>query len=194
MSDLAHDAFLSAFNHAMLYEVGKFWDPTDPEVIAGLISTKQQKRKVGFVNIKGDRGGVTKYGIAQNSHPNIDITALDLAGAQDIYYREYWLTGLCPKLQEAVAVIHFDGCVNHGPGRARKFLQQSVNAAVDGLIGNKTLDALAATPEEEIINNLSHIRIQFYKDIVNNDPSQSKFINGWLNRISEVTDYAKTLV
>lgn len=194
MGDSASDAFLSAFNHAMLYEVGKFWDPTDSEVIAGAASTKQQKRKVGFVDIKGDRGGVTKYGIAQNSHPDIDVAALDLSGAQDIYYREYWLAGVCPKLTPAVAIIHFDGCVNHGSGRARKFLQRSVGAVEDGAIGNKTLAAVASTPEEKIINSLSQIRTQFYRDIVNNDPSQSKFLNGWLTRISEVTAYAGTLV
>lgn len=189
-----NEAFEAAFNHAMLEEVGKHWDPTDPDVIQGLIDTRQQKRKVGYVNIKQDRGGETKYGIAQNANPGISVRDLDLAGAMDVYYNEYWIDGHCDKLPYSVALIHFDGCINHGIGRANKILQEALGVTVDGVIGNQTLSAVNQVPQEEVIQKISDIRTNFYNRIVQRDASQSIFLNGWLGRISRVTEYSLSQV
>lgn len=185
-----NEAFAAAFNHAMLEEVGKHWDPEDPEVIQGLIDTRQQRRKVGYVNIKQDRGGETKYGIAQNANPEISVRDLDLAGAMNLYYDEYWINGRCDKLPYPVALIHFDGCINHGVGRANKILQEALGVGVDGVIGNQTLSAANQVLPEEIIEKISDIRTNFYNRIVQRDATQSIFLNGWLGRISRVTQHA----
>ena len=44
----------------------------------------------GYVNDPNDPGGETKYGIAKNSHPNVDIANLTLDQAKAIYKTEYW--------------------------------------------------------------------------------------------------------
>lgn len=186
------DSFIDAFNHAMLYEVGPFWNPNDDDVIYGRIDTREQRKKVGYVNIPQDRGGETKYGIAQNSNKNIRVRDLDLDGAMDVYFREYWIRGKCDALTYPITIIHFDGCVNHGVTRASKFLQRAAGISeskVDGVIGNGTLAAVLDIDPSEIIHNISQIRSDFYQSIVNRDPSQGIFLNGWMRRINEVTEY-----
>lgn len=187
-----NDDFLHAFNHAMLYEVGKFWNPEDPDVIEGRIDTREQRRKVGYVNIPQDRGGETKYGVAQKANPQIRVRDLDLQGAMEVYFSKYWLGGACDKLPYPLTIMHFDGCVNHGPGRARKFLQRALGIPeheVNGDIGPQTLSAVESMDQSDIISAISGIRADFYNAIVERDPTQRMFLNGWMTRINEVTDY-----
>ena len=48
-----------------------------------------------------------------------------------------------------------DACVNHGTGRAAKFLQKAVMVNQDGAIGPLTLIAVGEAELEEIINRLA---------------------------------------
>ncbi len=178
-------AFERAVDHAMLYEVGGFWKLT-PEVEAGLVGTPAQRKAVGYVDDPLDRGGETKFGVAKNANPDLDITHLTWAKAKAVYYDRYWMTGGCDRLKGRVAVLHFDGCVNHGVVRAKKFLQSSVGATADGIIGEKTLGAIASQDPIWICNKICDLREQFYRDIVANKPSQERFLKGWLRRIDEM--------
>lgn len=188
MDEFSHD-FLHAFNHAMIYEIGGFFNPDDSEVIAGLYATREQRKKVGYVNIPADRGGETKYGIAQNANPEIAVRDLDLNGAMQVYFHKYWLMGRCDRLPYPLSIIHFDGCVNHGVKRANRFLQQSLGVADDGQIGNKTLGAVQEANLAELVTSIADRRRNFYQSIVNRDPSQGVFLNGWMRRINEVHSY-----
>lgn len=182
-------SFTVAVNHCMLYEVGGFWNVDTEGVRAGLIDTEEHRRSVGYVNDPVDPGGETKYGVAKNANIDLDITALDWDGAQRVYYSRYWLAGACDKITAfapRVAVLHFDGAVNHGIGRASRFLQAAVNATVDGDIGPGTLSAARAMDEIAICNKICDARVAFYRQIVANNPSQSKYLNGWLRRIVEM--------
>lgn len=178
-------AYEKAVDHAMLYEVGGFWKLT-PEVEAGLIDTKAQKKAVGYVDDLLDNGGETKYGIAKNANPDLNIKTLDWEGAKAVYYKRYWLNGSCDKLPGRISVLHFDGCVNHGVGRANKFLQRALGVGVDGVIGSVTAAKAHAGDEIAICNAICDQRDQFYRNIVANNPSQGRFLNGWLRRINEM--------
>lgn len=182
------NSFEEAINHAMLYEVGGHWNLT-PEVEAGLIETTQQKRNVGYVDDPLDRGGETKYGIAFNANQDVDIKALDWETAKQIYFERYWLTGHCDKLPPRIAVLHFDGCVNHGIGRAAKFLQAAVGMSTDGIIGKQTLNAVYNQDEIELCISICDQRADFYKAIVARKPEQVRFLKGWLRRITEMRDF-----
>lgn len=179
-------AFEEALNHAMLYEVGGHWDLEKPGVREGLIETKEQRRAVGYVNDPLDRGGETKYGVAKNANMDLNITDLKWEGAKRVYYKRYWLAGDCQHLPARLAVLHFDGCVNHGVGRAAKFLQMAVGANPDGDIGPKTLAAVNAYDEFKACANVCDQREAFYRRIVANNPPQGRFLNGWLRRINEM--------
>ncbi len=186
--------FLHAFNHAMLYEVGNFFDPGDPEVQQGLIETRQQRRKVGYVNIPADRGGETKFGVAQRPNPDVNVRSLTLLNAMEVYHRKYWLEGRCDRVHPALAIIHFDGCVNHGVRRACRFFQRAAGVDEDGILGPRSLAAADKAGAVDMIRAISNIRTNFYHEIVRKDPSQSIFMNGWMRRISEVTEYSLSLV
>lgn len=186
-------SFEAAVNHAMLYEVGGHWNLDTPGVREGLIGTRQERKNVGYVNDPLDRGGETKYGVAFNANPDLDITKLDWEGAKRVYFRRYWLASNCDDLtlmSPRLAVLHFDGAVNHGVGRAGRFLQRAVGAVEDGDVGPATLRAAKAAIKKEgdiaICNKICDFRADFYRAIVARNPSQKRFLNGWMRRINEM--------
>lgn len=181
-------AFEAAVNHAMLYEVGGHWKLT-PEVEAGLINTPAQRRAVGYVDDPLDRGGETKFGVAKNANPDLDITNLTWDTAMAVYYDRYWEAGMCNRLSGRVAVLHFDGCVNHGVVRAKKFLQRAVGVEADGIIGRITLGAINSQDPIWICEKVCDLREQFYRDIVARSPNQARFLKGWLRRINEMREF-----
>lgn len=178
-------AFEEAINHAMREEVGPNWKLT-AEAQAGLISTRAQRSAVGYVNDPVDRGGETKYGIAKNANPNLNIATLNWEQAKGVYYKNYWLSGSCHKLPARLAVLHLDGCINHGPGRANTFLQRAVGVPSDGAIGPVTLAAVDKYTELSICKSICDQREYFYKAIIRNDPKQIKFLKGWMGRIERI--------
>lgn len=181
--------FIDVFNHTMKYEVGMFWDPSDIEVIKGLCNTKTQKKKVGYVNDPLDTGGETKFGIAQN-HTKKRVIDMTLEDAMVHYFNNYWLASNCNEMPAALAIIHFDGCVNHGVKQAGKFLQRAIDIEADGIVGARTLAKVYNNDISMLINNIADQRESFYRRIVERNPSQQRFLKGWMTRITEIRDYA----
>jgi len=177
-------AYEKAVNHAMQYEVGRFWNLDAPGVADGT-----DQRGCGYVNDPDDHGGETKYGIAKTANPDLDITNLDWEGAKRVYYKRYWLPGDCQDLPSRLAALHFDGCVNHGVGRQAKFLQKALGAVADGDIGPATLELVRSQDEITICNNVCLQRETFYRNIVLTNPSQAKYLNGWLRRVQEMQKF-----
>lgn len=179
-------AFEAAVNHAMLYEVGGFWDINHPAVAEGIIDTPANRKAVGYVNDPLDAGGETKFGVAKNPNPDLNITQLTWDQAKAVYYVRYWLAGKCEQLQARVAVLHFDGCVNHGVKKANTFLQQAVGVSADGILGAVTIAKSNTIPAITQCNNICDQRVLFYKQIVAAKPNQAKYLKGWLRRIDEM--------
>lgn len=179
-------AFDIAIDHAMKYEVGGFWNINDPAVALGLINTKEQRRAVGYVNDPDDLGGETKFGVAKNANPDLNIAGLTWGQAKDVYFLRYWKAGKCDQMPGRVAVLHFDVCTNNGVGRAAIFLQRALGVNPDGDIGPVTLSKLSAANAIAICNKISDLREQFYRDIVVNKPVQVKYLAGWLRRCNEL--------
>lgn len=187
-------SFEAAVDHAMLWEVGGFWNVNTPGVKEGLISSQVQRRNVGYVNDPLDRGGETKYGVAKNANMDLNITTLDWAAAKRVYYRRYWLAANCDDLtliSPRLAVLHFDGAVNHGVGRAGRFLQQAVGAVEDGDVGPATLrevqnDIKSDADAIKICALICTSREQFYRAIVARRPEQVRFLRGWMARINDM--------
>jgi len=84
----------------------------------------------------------------------------------------------------------FDCSVNSGPGRAIKMLQEVVGATADGVIGPKTLAAVAKQEPVTLINDYNMARLTFMKSL----PAWDDFKNGWTRRVVEVTGEAMSLV
>lgn len=179
-------AFNSAIDHAMGYEVGGFWNVSHPAVAFGKIDSPANRKAVGYVNDPDDAGGETKFGVAKNGNPDLNISTLTWDQAKTVYFNRYWLAGNCDKLPPRVAVLHFDGCVNHGIKKANMFLQLAVGVTPDGAVGPVTLAKVKSLNEIAVCNNICEQRGAFYRQIVANKPVQAKYLAGWLRRIAEM--------
>ena len=168
----------------------------------------------GYCKIKGDAGGETYCGIAKNSHPNWSgwkilnkykplkynqiIENDDLKNAvYDVYKKDYYSPLKIDKIDDLMISAHLI-ChgVNAGNKAAAKLLQKSINnvfncnISVDGIIGNQTLQySNDKNNSINLSNEFIRQREIFYKNIVKNKPSQSKFLKGWINRINRTTSY-----
>ena len=63
-------------------------DPETEKIIADLIV-----REGGLVSDPDDRGGMTKFGISQRAHPELDIPNLTKEEAKQVYFEDYWVGG-----------------------------------------------------------------------------------------------------
>lgn len=144
----------------------------------------------GFVNHPKDPGGMTNLGCTktiweewcghQVDEKNMrELTKKDVA---PLYKQKYWDKISGDYLPAGVDYVVFDCAINSGPGRAAKFLQETVGVAADGLIGPGTLRAVAAMPATDIIAKYSNIRLEFLQAL----PTWSTFGNGWERRVKEV--------
>lgn len=177
-------SFEDAVNHAMLYEVGGSWDLNADGVRDGT-----NMKACGYSVDPTDPGGETKYGIAKNANPDLDIAGLDWNGAMATYYHRYWEPGMCTQLPGRVAVLQFDTCVNNGLSRAAKFLQTAAGVVADGQIGDGTISAVTAADPIALCNAICDQRAHFYASIVAARPEQAKYLDGWLRRVNELRAY-----
>lgn len=152
-------------------------------------------------NDSADRGGLTSYGITRpflawyhHVKPEAinpqELTGMTKQEAMTIYAWAYdqYKVGLLP---DDIQHIYWDMCVNHGVGNAVKIMQRAVTVlgfnigAIDGQLGfntNKALHDADAKDHNALIRSIVFNRISFYKKIVINDPSQERFLQGWINR------------
>lgn len=123
-----------------------------------------KKGNVVAENDPDDPGGLTKYGIDQRSHPDVDIRNLTDAKAKELYWFEYWQRHGCNNLPPPFDYVWFNCCVNCGRGRADKLRARS------------GLDALKFLDEQEA----------FYHRLAEHKPTLKKFLKGWLNRTADL--------
>jgi lysozyme family protein len=135
-----------------------------------------------------DPGGKTKYGISKKAHSEVDISALTLDQAEEIYYRDYWMPihgdGILPKL--AIAV--FDGAVNQGVYGTILLMQQAVGITADGKIGPRTLAAARKANNDQIANFLA-LRALAYAG----DANYQRYGYGWIRRLFKCALYAERI-
>ena len=153
----------------------------------------------GFVNHKNDRGGATNHGVTIGTYSRWlgrpatvdEVRQMSVETAIEIYKKNYFYGPGIHRLPELVMGHVFDMAVNHGPRRAIKLLQRTVNVAgfgtisVDGVSGpgtrrhvQKAVDAMGEYFNDAVVEE----RIKFYHRIVERNESQRVFLRGWLRR------------
>lgn len=142
----------------------------------------------GYVNDPADPGGETKYGISKRAYPHLDIKALTVGEARDIYERDYWKAIQCDALPEPVALVVFDSAVNQGRTAAVKILQACVGTPVDGVIGPQTISATHTKSATDLARTLLARRALAYHQI----PNADRFIRGWMNRLFHLQSFMLT--
>jgi len=136
-----------------------------------------------------DPGGLTKFGIDQRSHPDMDIESLTDNLAVSIYMDEYKRDG-CDSFFSPLDLAFFDTAVNSGATRARLCLQRALEVTADGVIGPQTKDALLKVPPAMAAAGLIDQRDKFYIALAE-QKTYSDFLNGWLNRTHDLRKYLK---
>ena len=157
------------------------------------------KHEGGFVDHPEDPGGATNKGITHKTYadflerPLEDVNELKNIPddhVQIIYKQLYWDKIKGDDLPSGVDFCIFDWAVNSGPGRSAKALQSVVGAATDGAIGPMTLAAVASKDPKEIIEEVSDIRLNFYKSLKTFDT----FGKGWVRRNEETKESAMEMI
>jgi len=141
----------------------------------------------GYVNDPNDAGGETNYGISKRQYPHLNIKKLTIEDAIQIYYHDYWLQG-CHKLADAYACFLFDSLVNHRPKTAIKFLQMSFKVSADGILGPISISVINRLKDnhehtKSMIALCLAYRADFYHDLAVENPTQERFMMGWLRRL-----------
>ena len=172
-----------------------------------------------YSNTKYDKGGETFRGIARNYFPNwegwkfIDEANGDISKIYELdknpkiqelvvkFYNENFYNKIKGEILEEIispefAWYVFDTAVNTGFKTALKILQNSINKTtgsnllVDGIIGNKTLNALKEIKtdkdKERLYCNYKSYRVLYYTNITVKNPKYLKFIKGWIKRAVEI--------
>lgn len=149
----------------------------------------------GYVNDPDDPGGETKYGICKSSYSHVNIKALTIEQAAEIYRRDFWdKLRLSDIRNQTIADEIFDTAVNCGPGTAARITQVAINLtnypepdiAVDGVIGPSTLAAINNHKSlSALYKALNGLQFMHYTKIVEGNPKQEKFFRGWLKRVFE---------
>lgn len=165
--------FDKAFDRLIGHEAGYSSDNRDPGNWTG--------GKVGVGFLKG-----TKYGIAANTYPDLDIKNLTLEQAKHIYKKDWWDKLGADSLHSAIVFQLWDFAVNAGKSRAIKELQQVAGVPDDGIIGPKTIDAVKAMDVNDVLLKLNAERLKFYTSL----STWSTYGKGWTNRVAENLIYA----
>jgi len=147
-----------------------------------------------YENVPGDSGGCTHYGLilddVKSFFKKLDATCEDVKSLTEddafkMYKSLYWDKFFADEiLNQSVAEYAVDGAINQGVRLISKYVQEIVGIAVDGVVGKNTVDAINAHDQKDLFDRLKQKRINRYNEIVANNPSQQKFLKGWMNRVN----------
>jgi lysozyme family protein len=165
--------FDQAFDRLIGHEAGFSDDPRDPGNWTG-----------GRVNVGVCKG--TKFGIAANTYPDLDIRNLTLDQAKAIYYRDWWQKIGADEMDAAIVFQMWDFAVNAGMDTAKRALQRAVKVADDGKIGERTIAAVKGASVTDVLMRFNSQRLRFYTSL----SGWSTFGKGWTNRVAGNLDYA----
>ena len=128
----------------------------------------------------------TKYGIAANTYPDLQIRNLTREQAAEIYVRDYLAPLKADKMPAGLVFSLLDFAVNSGPLRAIKRLQGELGVQADGHVGPVTLAAINARSESDLVMLLTASRLEFMAGLRNFDVSGK----GWVLRLARNLRYA----
>lgn len=166
-------------------------------------------REGGYSNHAADRGGATRWGIAEavaRAHGyRGEMRQFPRTDAVAIYARVYWCRPGFDRISEyapEIAAELFDTGVNMGPGVAVSFLQRALNALNRGAgdyadivpsvrVDDATVAALKSFLAKRVPNGerilmkaLEALQGERYLDLAERRPANEAFLYGWLtNRL-----------
>jgi len=153
-----------------------------------------------YENVPGDAGGPTKYGITLKdwqqygydiNHDGLinatDVSLISYDDALKLCKEEYWDIFRADTIKnQSVANAIVDFAYNCGRGMGKK-IQTIIGANPDGAFGPITISKINNYPNQrELFEKIQEVRKNRYLDIVKANPSQNKFLKGWMNRTNSL--------
>lgn len=157
----------------------------------------------GFTDDENDRGGKTTWGITEEEAREFgyagDMRNLTKDFAKNIYLKKYYLGNKLDKvINNKVALSIFDWAVNSGRRGIKKAQivanKFGANLIVDGIVGNKTLEAINNINPEAFLKEYHEMQRTFYKNLAAKDITQEDFLKGWLNRVEIKEKYIEKVM
>ena len=155
----------------------------------------------GYSDDKNDKGGKTKFGIIEEEARDFgykgDMQDLTIDFAKNIYLKKYYLGNKLDKVvNDKVALSICDWAVNSGRNgikNAQAALNRinGSNLDIDGIVGNKTLEALNTVDSEKFLEVYHNLQRIYYKAKIEADRTQERFLTGWLNRVQRKEEYLR---
>jgi lysozyme family protein len=152
-----------------------------------IINAELVREGLTTTNDPDDKGGLTVDGISQKANPDLFIHGHPTLGSVRLRFEQRYVEG--PGFDHIINVPLrtqlIDFGINSGPMIAIQKLQEVLSVPVDGILGPKTLAAVTAHDPRVTNNALVAARIAMLSNIVARDPSQAKYLTGWVNRAKE---------
>lgn len=153
----------------------------------------------GYVNDPKDRGGATNKGVTiatwkaqgydKDGDGDIDVNDLKKitdADAINIMRKNYWNRWKADDIRDqSIANTLVDWVWGSGK-YGITIPQQMLGVNADGVVGPKTLAALNAQNPKAFFVKLQARRETYLRNLVKNNPSQKRFLNGWLRRLKNI--------
>ena len=161
----------------------------------------------GFVNDPLDRGGATNKGVTiavwkaqgydKDGDRDIDVADLKLITVEDatnIMKKNYWDRWKAEQIKnQAIANTLVDWVWGSGAWGI-KIPQRILGVKDDGIVGNKTLEALNNQDPKKFLEKLYLARFNFLDGIVASKKKKKRFIKGWKNRMNDLILYNKKFI
>lgn len=145
----------------------------------------------GFVNDPDDNGGATMDGVTLATYRQFYGESKTVEDLKNITWNEwchimkagYWDKCKADDIDnQCVAELIADWCVNSGLAGLRR-VQEIIGARPDGIAGPITLSLINSSDSQALFKRILLAREQWFRKIVQNNPSKKKFLKGWLNRL-----------
>ncbi len=190
-----------AFSKLLKIEGGFVDDPVDRGGATKYGISLRFLKAEGQFDEDGD--GYADFDINMDGDINgADIRKLTIGDARYLYLRCFWRVLECDTFVEPIGEMLFDQGVNGGNQAARKMLQRAINnclartghamITVDRRIGPQTraaMDKVVMCPRlglGALIEAFREVVRDRYRAIVRRNPSQQRFLRGWLRRADEL--------
>lgn len=148
------------------------------------VITNEIKTEGAPTNDPVDKGGPTAFGISEAANPDAWKNGPPTeAQARAIYQSKYVDgPGFSQIKDKQLQAQLIDFGVNSGPAIAIQKLQEILHVKVDGVLGPQTVVIANGMNSDDINTALAVSRVKMIGKIVTKNPSQLKFLNGWLDR------------
>lgn len=133
-------------------------------------------------NDPADPGGLTRWGISQRAHPNVDVANLTREQAGEIYRAHYWTPVCASELPAPIAIALFEGAVNLGVRPAVRLMQRALRLEADGVVGPATLARARGSNSAVIVPLYYRYRVEEYLRQATERPVKQRFLGGWISR------------